>query len=440
VDISKKIKRNEKKLLDEMLYYLQSDITPKKVDDAMRADSDKYIYGHSIQLQSLFASIADNDLKVSSLIQNRKSAIKSLNFTLNPPDNTPSSIKSYVKDFIKKIYLPDLIDIIINARLRSFSVAEMNIQRINGKLYPVGAFNEHDQRFFEKNPENDQYYIYRQNAYKYEVKNKIDGDNILIIEDLINDRILLTPALKLIIANYWTIGDWINKNQLYGKPSIFYVLTSGNTDENSEDYKNAVKALDQYVNDRIAIVSAPSSDDKKFPIKSIPNDTRPTDSFEKFLRFNYDQLAQLILGTGAGTEQERYGTRSTATAKLSMVGENKVKDDMRFVNNILNSLINKFIHANFNTSFEVPNDYFMLEMPKDLHEKALLLKGVYEATGIKVNKQYVADEFNIDIASLVEDESDIEDISIEEDLNTEQVNLGLRNASDELLKKKRLPR
>jgi len=440
VDISNKIKRNEKQLLSEMLYYLQSDITPKKIDEAMRAYSDKYTYGYSILLQSLFASITDSDLKVSALIQNRKSAIKSLNFTLNPPDDTPENIKEYVKDFIKKIYLPDFMDIIINARLRGFSVVEMDIQKVNGKLYPVGAFDEHDQKFFEKNPNNDQYYIYRQNTYKYDAKNKIDGDNILIIEDLINDKILLTPILKLIVASYWTIADWINKNQLYGKPGIFYVLTSGNTDENSPEYKNAVKTLDQFVNNRISIVSATSSDDKKFPIKSIPNDTRPTDSFEKFLRFNYDQQAQLILGTGAGTEQERYGTRSTATAKLSMIGENKVKDDMRFVNNILNNLINKFVHANFNTSFEVPNDYFMLEMPKDLHEKALLLKEIREATGIKVDKQYVADEFNIDISSLIEEEDEIEDISIEEDLNTEQVNLGLRNASNQLLKKKRLPR
>jgi phage gp29-like protein len=410
---SNRIKNSEKKMYEDESYYLQKDINPDTVDVAIMSFRDKYTYGYSLLLQTLFSQIAETDMKVTAAIDNRKASINGLEYTLNPLDNTPQAIKDYIKTFVENFDLTGFNNLCIDARLRQFSIATIDSTIVkDGYIYPSNSITTWDSKFFERNPKNNRYYIYKLYNNQYNPSDEVNGDNAIIIEEDKNGTPVLTPLLKNEVAKYWMMSNWINKNQLYGKPGIFYVL-NGMYDENSAEYKTAVNALENYQDYNMAVINASSTEDSKFPIKIIPTDTRPTESFEKIIRYFDDCNAQLILGTGAGTEQERYGTRATSTAKLATVWENRVKDDMKFISTQMNKVINKWVKLNFNTDYEVPNNYFTLSMPKNSHDLIALIQGMFDATGVTVDKKYLADTLGFDIDRLVDTGTQDEDTSVE---------------------------
>lgn len=366
----KNINKNLDYEIQNALNYLQSAINPELIDNAITTYS-KGNYGYNKELQRLFdATIAYNP-KLQSLIINRYSAVLGLEYEVNY-ENVPTKIKNYVKDLLKYTPLHIIIGNSLNALLRKFSICELFFEYSNGKYY-IKDIKMHPCRYFEKSKFDNNFYLIPDNnsGFKatansknyYDSSFKINYDKVLVEQEPFFEMPLFTGILKLDIAKWWSITNWVRKNELAGKAGLIAKIPNG-CDENSVEYQMAIKALKSIDENNWGVIwESTIIEDLNFNIQA-------TQSFSSIIEY-FDKLYSiLILGQYATTEGAN-STFASSKTQAEIAGKNIVKTDVIFVNNSINNFIEKMVRFTF-------GDVSNIDLPKyrlisdDLYENAKL--------------------------------------------------------------------
>lgn len=327
------------------------------------------------------------DPHLFSTIQQRKAGVLSQNWELQQINSSDFEF-NLIKQILNNLPLENIIDQILNAPLFGFVVLEIVWKKQGNYLIP-DKIEEKPQEwfFFDLNNQLNLKKNFNPSLGKYEGE-PINPLKFLLIQ---HKPTYSNPyGERLLSRCFWPITFkrgglkfWITFTEKYGQPFLFGKLPRGS---NQDDIDNLLNALNNMVQDAVAVIP----DDSSIDILEASK-TSSVEVFKQLLDFMNQEISKAILTQTLTTE---VGDRGTYAASKTMETQlEKIQlADKRLVEATFNRLINLIYTINFN-SIEKPK--FILFQEQDVDKILAERDQILVNTGIKFTKEYYIKNYNL---------------------------------------------
>lgn len=357
---------------DDKSIFADSDITPGKISNAITMLNS---YGKLQDINDIYERLMEKDSNLASNIDTRTEALKAKRPMIKT--ELPDKQKEYFNEVLDSLY-PDLVDILIESKLKRFSFRQIRYEIINNLVYPVDLiYYQHLDLRIEKENQVDTLKLYVDDSLK-------DTTDIRFLK-LLRKRAILQPLMKYYVFKSFALNNWASFTEIFGKPIRVGKYSPGATktekDELWEMLKNSGTDLSMMISDNVAM-------------EFIDHATKSASSslYNDLLTFCENTTTKRILGQLLTTNAEKTG--SYAQAKVhNMVRNDILSGDARDMIILLDSFLTRLNNLNFSddhikTNIDVSPDTNLLE-------RVQIDRVLANDLGIALDDDYFYETYNV---------------------------------------------
>lgn len=332
-----------------------------------------------------------SDAHVESVVEQRKNAVKSLNWQI-VRDEAGEKESDFIEEVFEEFDVDRGIDQILNAPLFGMSVIE-NVFKKEGSFYVIDKFEEKPLEWFGFDQDNELLFF---------TQDSIEGEIIIgkkahpkhkhkwiLVQ---NKPTYLNPfGSRALSKCYWPVAFkrggmkfWVKMVEKYGMPFPVGKQPRGAGEKASLDM---LDSLERLIQDGIAVIP----DDSSVEIHESKG-SASTDIYKEFRQANNDEISKAILTQTLTTEIGNKGTYAASKTHEGML-DLVALSDKKLVQTAFNKLIKSLIDINFNSgNYPVFDVYEEEDVNKELADRTKTLKDV----GVKPTRKFIAEKFNLD--------------------------------------------
>lgn len=287
----------------------------KKRNEGILADLDK-----------LFDILIDSDDNLAADIDTRTEALKSKIPDI-PAGLTPKQ-NEYFSEILKKLY-PDLVNFLINAKLKGYNFAQIRYELTGGLYYPVEivTYQNIDLRISNRKLE----------LYQNDNKKNTDDPRFL---KLLRKRSILQSLLKYYTFKSFALNNWASFTEIFGKPIRVGKYKPGATKDEKDELWNMLKNAGT---DLAAMVS----ENVIMEFIDYTAKSASADLYNNLVSFCSKSVTKRILGQTLATDAQKTG--SYAQAKVhNLVRLDILAGDARDCDVFISKFFTTLNRINFN--------------------------------------------------------------------------------------------
>jgi len=297
-------------------------ITPENIKDAIDAKKS----GLLREIDNLFDNLIDGDDNLAADIDTRMEALKSKRPSLS--NNLSPKQTDFFNEILKKLY-PDLVNFIIEAKLKGYNFAQIRYELKNNLFYPVEiiTYQNIDLRINNKQLE------------LYKDENILNTDDPRFLK-ILRKRSIMQSLLKYYTFKSFAVNNWVSFTEIFGKPYRIGKYRLGATKEEKNELwnmlKNAGTDLAAMVSENVII------DFVDYTAKNASSDL-----YNNLISFCLKSETKRTLGQTLSTDAQKTG--SYAQAKVhNLVRRDILAGDARDSDVFISSFLTTLNRLNFN--------------------------------------------------------------------------------------------
>ena len=326
---------------DKKNIWVSEEINPSTIYTAILY---KDSYGKLQKINKLFDLLIDYNDNIAGNIDVRSEALKSKLPTIK--NDLPDKQREFYDDLIENKY-SDLVDIVIERKMKGFVIRQVEWEIINGLYYPKSFINYQNQ---------DLRNIHKKLEFYIEDKLQTLSEYKFIME--LQNRSILQPLLKYYSFFKFAINNWASFIEIFGKPIRVGKYKPGATKKEKDELW---EMLQKSGSDLAAMIS----ENVVMEFIEYKNQRGSAELYDTMVKFIETRETKRILGQTLTTTAEKTG--SFAQSKIhNLVRKDILAGDARDTVHFLNAFFSKLHSLNFSadkikTSIDITDDVNLFE-------------------------------------------------------------------------------
>lgn len=354
------------KIPEKDTFFREMSITPSTIRGAItELDS----YGKLQSINSLYNRLMTEDTNLDADIDTRTEALKALAPVITTELSDAQS--EYFEDVKDSLY-PDLVEALIEAKLKMFVFRQVEYELIDSLWFPKQLldYKQLDLRIVDRH------------LQVFADDKKMGFDELKVIK-ILRKKAILRSLLKFYTFKAFALTNWADFTEIFGKPMRKGTYKSGATKAEKDQLwnmlKNAGTSLAMMVSENVTV-----------EFVDFVNKTASGNLYKSLCDFCETKSTKRILGQTAVTEQEKYG--SEAKAKIAnLVRGDILAGDARDLEVFISNFFTRLNHINFNDDkIKVQIETNFMDHKSELDMDIKLVQQI----GLPLDLDYFYDKYN----------------------------------------------
>ena len=338
---------------------------------------------------TLAEALEETDAHYRSVLGTRKQAVSGLVFKVEAlsDDKTHMDIAEQVREILHAPEMPDLMEDLLDALAKGFSVVQITWDNKNGQWFPI-AYDWRDPRLFKPDPNNPNILKINDHTPDGADMNPLD---FIVFKPRLKSGLFIRSGLARLVAmtflyKHLAIKDWNRFLAVYGMPVR---MGKYGTNATAQDKATLRRAVRNIMGDGSAII--PESMQLEF-MQSGGSHGQGATAYNDIADFLNKEISKAVLGQTMTSEDG--SSHSQATVHNEVRNDIIVADARRLCACIVQQLIRPWLILNYGTTDAMPKITLPQEEIEDQTALANNLATLHNM-GVPLSVSQIQDKFNL---------------------------------------------